>query len=136
MESVTDLGTASTDSYVARYYTDAPTADSFRLLKEHAPHLLEAYVAARKVAFEQTVDQPGHLSRKERELVILGMEIMARKNPPPVFHAQKAVEAGATLEEIVDVIGLCIIIGGMITYQDAGQFVLREAVECLARRAE
>lgn len=136
MESLAGLGSAPTDSYVSQYYTDAPTADSFSLLKEHGPHLLDAYVAARKVAFEQTVDRPGHLSRKDRELVILGMEIMARKNPPPVFHAQKAVEAGATLGEIVDVIGLCIIIGGMITYQDAGQFVLREAVECLAKRAD
>lgn len=134
MESFADLGKASTDGYVSQYYTDAPTADSFALLKEHGSHLLDAYVASRKVAFEHTVDQPGHLSRKHRELVILGMEIMARKNPPPVFHAQKAVEAGATIEEIVDVIGLCIIIGGMITYQDAGQFVLREAVECLAQR--
>jgi alkylhydroperoxidase/carboxymuconolactone decarboxylase family protein YurZ len=134
MESSTDLGKASTDTYVSEYYTDAPTADSFTLLKEHGEHLLDAYVATRQVAFEGTVDQPGHLSRKDRELVILGMEIMARKNPPPVFHAQKAVESGATIEEIVDVIGLCIIIGGMITYQDAGQFVLREAVEHLARQ--
>jgi alkylhydroperoxidase/carboxymuconolactone decarboxylase family protein YurZ len=133
MESSADLAQASTDGYVAEYYTDAPTADSFSLLKEHAPHLLDSYVASRKVAFEGTVDEPGRLSRKDRELVILGMEIMARKNPPPVFHAQKAVESGATIEEIVDVIGLCIIIGGMITYQDAGQFVLREAVEHLAK---
>lgn len=136
MESSADLSQASTDNYVSQYYTESATADSFALLKEHGPHLLDSYVASRQVAFEGTVDQPGRLSRKDRELVILGMEIMARKNPPPIFHAQKAVESGATIEEIVDVIGLCIIIGGMITYQDAGQFVLREAVEHVARQSD
>ncbi len=127
---------ASTDDYVAQYYTEAATADSFGPLREHGGHLLDAYINTRKAAFELTADQPGRLSRKNRELVILGMEIMARKNPPPVFHAQKAVEVGASIEEIIDVIGLCIMIGGMITYQDAGQFVLKEAIEHQARMAD
>lgn len=122
---------AGTKDYVASYYTDGPTTSSFELLEEHGPHLLEAYVSMRQVAFEQYADVEGRLSRKDRELVILGMEIMARKNPPPTFHARKAVEVGATIPEIIDVIGLCIMIGGMITYQDAGQFVLKEAVEHL-----
>jgi alkylhydroperoxidase/carboxymuconolactone decarboxylase family protein YurZ len=120
--------------YVKDYYAaDGDVVDSFALLREHAPHLLTAYIDTRKAAFEQYADAEGRLSRKDRELVILGMEIMARKNPPPTFHARKAVEAGATIPEIVDVIGLCIMIGGMITYQDAGQFVLREALEHLER---
>ena len=125
---------SSTSDYVADYYkADDEVVDSFELLNEHAPHLVEAYINTRKAAFEQFAETDGRLSRKDRELVILGMEIMIRKNPPPTFHARKAVEAGATIPEIVDVIGLCIMIGGMITYQDAGQFVLQEAVDHLKR---
>jgi alkylhydroperoxidase/carboxymuconolactone decarboxylase family protein YurZ len=121
---------ASTSDYVADYYkADDEVVDSFSLLSEHGPHLVEAYINTRKAAFEQFAETDGRLSRKDRELVILGMEIMNRKNPPPTFHARKAVEAGASIGEIVDVIGLCIMIGGMITYQDAGQFVLKEALE-------
>jgi alkylhydroperoxidase/carboxymuconolactone decarboxylase family protein YurZ len=124
-----DAVDASTTDYVADYYNaDGEVVDSFALLEEHAPHLLTAYVDMRKAAFEQYADVEGRLSRKDRELVIIGMEVMARKNPPPTFHARKAVEAGATIPELVDVLGLCIMIGGMITYQDAGQFVLREAL--------
>jgi alkylhydroperoxidase/carboxymuconolactone decarboxylase family protein YurZ len=128
-EATDPLG-ASTSDYVAQYYrADSEVVDSFALLQEHGPHLVDAYINTRKAAFEQYADTEGRLSRKNRELVILGMEIMSRKNPPPTFHARKAVEAGATIGELVDVIGLCIMIGGMITYQDAGQFVLKEAVE-------
>jgi len=127
---------ASTTEYVADYYkADGEVVDSFTLLEEHGPHLLTAYVNTRKAAFEQFAETEGRLSRKDRELVILGMEIMARKNPPPTFHARKAVEAGATIPQIIDVIGLCIMIGGMITYQDAGQHVLREALEHQQRLA-
>jgi alkylhydroperoxidase/carboxymuconolactone decarboxylase family protein YurZ len=121
------------DEYIGNYYkADKDTVDSFTLLQEHGPHLVEAYVNMRLAAFDQYAETDGRLSRRERELVILGMEIMARKNPPPLFHARKAVEAGATIEQIIDVIGLCIMIGGMITYQDAGQFVLAEAIKHLA----
>ena len=120
-------------AYINQYYkADKETVDSFKLLQEHGPHLVEAYVNMRLAAFEQYAETDGRLSRRERELVILGMEIMARKNPPPLFHARKAVEAGATIDQIIDVIGLCIMIGGMITYQDAGQFVLAEAIDHLA----
>jgi len=125
---------SATADYVADYYqADDEVVDSFALLSEHGPHLVEAYINTRQAAFEQYSEAEGRLSRKDRELVILGMEIMIRKNPPPTFHARKAVEAGATIPELIDVIGLCIMIGGMITYQDAGQFVLKEAVDHLKR---
>ncbi len=125
---------ASTTDYVSQYYkADSEVVDSFALLSEHGPHLVEAYINTRKAAFEQHAETEGRLSRKDRELVILGMEIMVRKNPPPTFHARKAVEAGASIGELIDVIGLCIMIGGMITYQDAGQFVLQEAIEHMER---
>jgi alkylhydroperoxidase/carboxymuconolactone decarboxylase family protein YurZ len=125
---------SSATDYVADYYkADSDTVDSFALLNEHGPHLVEAYINTRKAAFEQHAETEGRLSRKDRELVILGMEIMARKNPPPIFHARKAVEAGASIGELIDVIGLCIMIGGMITYQDAGQFVLQEAIDHMER---
>lgn len=115
--------------YVLEYYTDDKVRESFRLLAQHAPGVFDAYINMRQEAFERGAAN-GALDAKQKELVILGMEIMGHKtNPPPIFHARKAVEAGASVAEIAEVIGLCIMIGGMVTYQECGQFVLRAAHE-------
>jgi alkylhydroperoxidase/carboxymuconolactone decarboxylase family protein YurZ len=114
--------------YSREYYDDERAIESFELLAEYCPEVFEGYISLRRGAFK--TPPAGALSLKDKELVIIAIECMARKvNPPPTFHARKAVEAGATLPEIAEVIGLCIMIGGMLTYQEAGQFVLRAARE-------
>lgn len=121
--------------YVQNYYNDAEIAESFRILAQFRPDVVKAYIDMRSSLFR---DPPsGALPQKYKELVIIAMECMAPKvNPPPTFHAQKAVDAGATLEEIAEVVSMAIMIGGMITYQEAGRFVLKEAEHHLNLKAE
>jgi alkylhydroperoxidase/carboxymuconolactone decarboxylase family protein YurZ len=119
---------ASAWQYAREYYDDGRAIESFELLAEYCPEVFEGYISLRRAAYK--TPPAGALSMKDKELVILAIECMARKvNPPPTFHARKAVEAGATLQEIAEVMSLCIMIGGMLTYQEAGQFVLRAARE-------
>ena len=114
--------------YARSYYQDADVEREFELLANYQPAVFTSYMSMRSGLFEEPPG--GAMDRKTKELVILAIECIARKtNPPPVAHTRKAIEAGATPEEVSEVVGLCIMLGGMITFRESGRFVLREAVE-------
>ena len=120
--------------YARSYYQDADVERDFEVLSEYQPDVFASYMSMRSSLFRTPPD--GALDRKTKELVILGIECIARKtNPPPVGHTRKAIEAGATPAEVSEVVGLCIMLGGMITYRESGRFVLHEAVEHAKRIA-
>jgi alkylhydroperoxidase/carboxymuconolactone decarboxylase family protein YurZ len=112
--------------YARGYYQDKAVEEEFELLARFQPQVFTSYMSMRRGLFTQP---HGHLDAKYKELIILGIECMGRKtNPPPVGHTRRAIEAGATPEEISEVVGLCIMLGGMITFRESGRFVLREAI--------
>ena len=114
--------------YARGYYRDPQVEHEFELLAEFQPEVFASYMSMRRGLFQDPPD--GALDAKTKELVILGIECMGRKtNPPPTGHTRKAIEAGATPREVAEVVGLCIMLGGMITFRESGRFVLREAVE-------
>jgi len=118
----------------AFYADDAEIQRNFELLYEHAPSTVETYLRLRSSNYAQP--PTGALTAREKELVILGMECaLLRSNPPPIFHARSAVAAGATAKEIAEVLSLAIMIAGMVTYQESGQYVLAAAVEMLDSQA-
>jgi alkylhydroperoxidase/carboxymuconolactone decarboxylase family protein YurZ len=121
--------------YARSYYQDSEVEREFELLSRFQPEVFTSYMAMRGGLFQTPPE--GALDRKTKELVILGMECMARKtNPPPVGHTRKAIEAGATPKEVSEVVGLCIMLGGMVTFRESGRFVLREAVDHAKRIAD
>ena len=72
----------------------------------------------------------GGLTPRERELVILAIEIARMKtNPPPLRHARIAIDEGVTSAEIADVVSLCIMISGMLTFAESGRYVLKAAID-------
>src|SRR5947209_206492 len=86
-------------SYARDYYQNQQVIDDFELLARYRPEVFQGYVTLRQAAFNTGPDAA--LSAKMKELVILGIEIIAKKtNPPPVGHTRRAVEAGATVAEI------------------------------------
>jgi alkylhydroperoxidase/carboxymuconolactone decarboxylase family protein YurZ len=110
--------------YARAYYPNPEVLRDFELLAQYKPAVFEGYMALRQAACN--TDESAALSPKMKELIILAIEIArAKTNPPPVGHALKAVEAGATPAEIAEVASLCIMIGGMLTYQEAGRYVMR-----------
>jgi alkylhydroperoxidase/carboxymuconolactone decarboxylase family protein YurZ len=115
-------------TYARGYYKDPDVEREFELLSEFQPEVFTSYMNMRRGLFKTPPN--GALDHKTKELVILGIELMARKtNPPPVGHTRKAIESGATPKEVSEVVGLAIMLGGMVTFRESGRFVLREAVE-------
>jgi alkylhydroperoxidase/carboxymuconolactone decarboxylase family protein YurZ len=107
--------------------------DSFRPLARHAPGVLAGYAQLRQVAGLES--PPAELTTREKELVILAISLAALKaNPPPVLHARKAVRAGATVGQVAEVVSLCLSVGGIVTYQTGGRFVIEAAEDELSLR--
>lgn len=116
--------------YIRATFPQPDIQEGLAILAEQCPGVLNSYFHMRQAIFIGPPDPA--LSEKVRELVVLAIETIAgRKNPPPVLHARKAVAAGASLQEIAEVMSLCIMLGGMITYQESGQFVMLAARDAL-----
>jgi alkylhydroperoxidase/carboxymuconolactone decarboxylase family protein YurZ len=124
-------GAASMDAawaYARDYYQNPTVIADFELLARYRPEVFAGYITLRQAAFNRGDDAA--LSPKLKELVILAIEIARTKtNPPPVGHAKRAIDSGATPAEVAEVASLCILIGGMLTYQESGRHALRAAEE-------
>jgi alkylhydroperoxidase/carboxymuconolactone decarboxylase family protein YurZ len=119
--------------YAQAYYGDPQLLDVIGPLLRHRPEVFHGYITLRQAAFNTG---PGAaLTTREKELIILAIEIATRKtNPPPTGHTRRAIAAGATVTEIAEVVSLCIMIAGMLTYHESGVHVLRLAEELAAER--
>jgi alkylhydroperoxidase/carboxymuconolactone decarboxylase family protein YurZ len=104
------------------------------LLGKYRPEVLDGYIALRHATFNTGPDAA--LSPKFKELIIIAIECARTKtNPPPIGHARRAIDAGATMQEIAEAVALCIPLAGMISYQESGRFVLEAAEERLRELA-
>lgn len=119
--------------YAQNYYQDAEVVRDFELLAKYRPEVFEGYIGLRQAAFNTGAGAA--LSARDKELVILAIEFArAKTNPPPVMHARRAIDSGATPAEIAEVASICIMIGGMLTYQESGRHALRAADEYYEER--
>lgn len=129
-------GPALTDAwrYAEEYYRNPEVIADFELLARYRPEVFGGYIALRQAAFNTGAE--ASLTPREKELVILAIEIARTKvNPPPVGHAKRAIEAGATPADVAEVASLCIMISGMLSYQESGRYALRAAEERYAEIA-
>jgi alkylhydroperoxidase/carboxymuconolactone decarboxylase family protein YurZ len=131
-EPASAAGDDPSAAYQAAYYQQHPEVlQGFAGLAKYRPAVIDGYLTLRRAAFN--VGPDAALSPKMKELVIIGMECaMMKTNPPPTGHARRAVEAGASIEEIAEVVALCIPIAGMMSYQEAGRFVIEAAEQRIA----
>lgn len=60
----------------------------------------------------QEVAKEGALNGKTKELIALGIAITVRCNGCIGFHVHDALKAGASKEEIVETIGVAVLMGG------------------------
>lgn len=88
-------------------------------MARHFPDCIEHWLRARD-AISKPPSEGGALTEREKELVIVGMEI-ATRHKSIEHHTRKAMEAGATAREVAEVAGLCIMIEGMVTYVECGE---------------
>jgi AhpD family alkylhydroperoxidase len=60
----------------------------------------------------QAVLKPGALDTKTKELIALGLAVASRCDACIASHTRNAIEAGATREEIIETLGVTILMGG------------------------
>lgn len=78
----------------------------------------------------------GVLDLKTKELVALGIAVSTRCEPCVGFHVESLIELGATREEVADVLGMCVQMGGGPSLMYAAKALDAWAsvyVGCLAR---
>jgi AhpD family alkylhydroperoxidase len=110
--------------YSLNFYGHIP--ESYELFGRYLPESMVKWIELRKSLYEEP--PVGALTLREKELVAIAIEIATRK-PNVEMHTRKAIDAGATIKEIAEVAGMCILLGGMMTYVESGQHTLRFAEE-------
>ncbi|MBN1664356.1 MAG: carboxymuconolactone decarboxylase family protein [Deltaproteobacteria bacterium] len=91
-----------------------------RLLGERYPETLAHWMRARNAL------KDGALTPVQEELVCLGLKISTRcKNVETT--TVRAMQAGATAQHIAEVVGMCMLIHGMVTYVECGVRALKTA---------
>jgi hypothetical protein len=111
-------------AYSKAYYGEV--LESYERLSRYRPDVLVDWINLRRTLFES--EDSGGLSLREFELVSTAIEIVAHK-PNPDRHARLAIDAGATVRQVADVVSVCILLGGMMSYIVSGQHALRAAEE-------
>jgi len=76
-------------------------------LSKENPGIAQGYMTLHK-----TVSTEGALSVKEKELIAIGISINAHCEGCLSVHVGAALEAGASREEIVETIGVSVMMGG------------------------
>ena len=76
-------------------------------LGEEIPNTMSGFVELHKAASAN-----GVLSHKVKELISLAIGITVRCNGCIAFHVHDAMQAGATRQEIMETIGVAVLMGG------------------------
>ncbi len=114
-------------AYAQGYY-DQAIADDLKMLAERVPDVASRWLAFRRAVFPDHA--PTALSPRLKELIVTAVEVaLCKTNPPPTFHARKAVDAGATVEEVAQALSVAVLLAGMMTYRESGRFALKAALE-------
>ncbi len=82
--------------------------------------------------FWRTVNKPGSLDRKTKELIALAITLVANCKPCVIKHTKLALEAGCTEEEIMEAASIALAMGGAIVYEYIGYMM--EALEYYGKK--
>ena len=94
----------------------AATRDQSRTLARALPEAMKGFGSLSKA-----VKEGGTLGIKEKEFVALGISVAVRCDPCIAFHVEALIKAGATREELADVLAMCIQMGGGPAVMYAGK---------------
>jgi alkylhydroperoxidase/carboxymuconolactone decarboxylase family protein YurZ len=108
--------------YCMKYYGRIP--EQYERLAKYASDIMTSWIQFRATTWK-TPDEGGQLPIKFKELLAIGIETATKK--PHVGHVEMAMNSGATVEEIAEVLGICIMLGGMESYEIGGKDVLERA---------
>ena len=92
-------------------------------MSKENPKIAQGFATMHKATAE-----PGALTPKQKELIALGIAITIRCEGCISCHVMDAINAGATQEEIVETIGVAILMGGgpSVVYGDIAYKAMKE----------
>lgn len=96
----------------ASFYEQWPAA--MNAMKAQAPDLGKAFGP-----FFQTLMKEGALSVKQKELIAVGIAVATRCEPCIYAHTEKCIKNGATGAEIMEAVGVAVMMGGGPVYTHA-----------------
>lgn len=76
-------------------------------LKEAAPEMMTAFGNLGKAVLKD-----GAISLKTKELIAVSLSVQNRCDTCIMSHVKNAIKAGVTREELVDALGVCVLMGG------------------------
>jgi AhpD family alkylhydroperoxidase len=85
-------------------------------LKELAPETAQAFGALCRAA-----QSPGELDRKTKELIALAISVAQRCHDCITYHARAVVRAGATRQEVGEMLAVAVQMGGGPSYYTAAE---------------
>lgn len=114
--------------YARENYRDKAILSDHERYAKYCPEVFRGYMTMRQGVF--VAPPAGAMPLKYKELVCVAIECALKNiNSPPGFHARRAVEEGATMQEVAEVVSICIMLRGMATYRESGRFVMQAAEE-------
>ena len=104
-------------------------SSGIRLMRQGIPDTMKAFSGLAEAALEA-----GALNMKTKELVALAIGIAVHCDGCVVFHSKAALDRGATREEVLEIIGMAIYMGGGPSMVYGAQAL--EAFDQFANRTE
>ena len=108
--------------YCIEYFGEVP--EHHERMAKYTPDIITSWVNFRSTTWKKP-EEGGHLPIKFKELLAVGIETATMK--AHVGHVEKAIDAGATVEEVAEVLGICIMLAGMESYAIGGKGALERA---------
>lgn len=118
---------AGIDNFTA---TSGRVPDSFQLLMKHAPATFAGYGLLR-AGLMRDREAGGALELKTKELIFVLLDVLRGDLKGALAHAGNAMRLGLTLPELAEGLTQVIMVGGINTWNMAGQEVMR-ACEAMA----
>ncbi len=120
---------AGIDNFTA---TSGRVPDSFQLLMKHAPATFAGYGLLRSGLMRDR-DAGGALDLKTKELVFVLLDVLRGDLKGALAHAGNAMKLGLTLAELAEGLTQVIMVGGINTWNMAGQEVMRACEQWAAQ---
>lgn len=101
-----------------------PTPGPIDALAVLDPEFHAGYVTSRNAVMKE---RAGGLAEREKEIVLLTLDVARGNRDAALFHAKRAIDLGASPRALLDAIELSFLVAGASTWGITGQFVYEEA---------
>ena len=94
--------------------TMAPYREKVRAMKRRRSEMAAAQPEVMKAfaALSEAASSPGALNEKTKELIALAIAVVERCDECITIHVEEALKTGATRQEIIEALGVAVLMGG------------------------